>query len=88
MATLTELLQHCTTTVNSPLLAETLLLLSDMTGPAQPASLLLPLAAVARLAAAAAAVLPDAAAGDEAGGARHELQPSPELQAAYEAACR
>lgn len=76
------------------------MLLAEVTTPHNPSSLLLPTAALAKLAAAAVAVLPDAAAATDAGGAaglcstaerQHvpgmELQPSPELQAAYEGSC-
>jgi hypothetical protein len=87
--TLTELLQHCSATCNTPVLAATLLLLEAPTDPNNPSSLLVPMASTVRLAAAAVAVLPDGAQG---GGQQQqqgmELQPGPELQAAYEAALR
>jgi hypothetical protein len=70
-------------------------LLAEATGPQLPPSLLLPQAAVVKLAAAAADVLPDCescAAGSLPGvleaAQRPQLQPSPELQDAYVGACR
>jgi hypothetical protein len=89
--TLTELLQHCTASCNTPVLAATLLLLEAPTDPNNPSSLLVPMASLVRLAAAAVAVLPDSAqAGQQQQQQQQgmELQPGPELQAAYEAACR
>ncbi|KAF6259674.1 hypothetical protein COO60DRAFT_1638236 [Scenedesmus sp. NREL 46B-D3] len=90
--TLTELLQHCTASCNTPVMAATLLLLEGPTDPNNRSSLLVPLASLVRLAAAAVAVLPD---GEQAGQQQQqqqqqqgmELQPGPELQVAYEAAC-
>lgn len=93
--TLTELLLHSTSTCNTPTLASALLLLTGATDPGKPSSLLVPMLAVARLAAAAVGVLPDEGRAAGAAAAYHqqqqqgmELQPSPELQTAYEAACR
>eukprot|EP00775_Hariotina_reticulata_P001692 gene1692-2036_t len=92
---LTCLLQHCTQTANSPIMAQVLLLFFEVTGPRLPPSLLLPQAAVVKLAAAAADVLPDCeshtagsfTAVTEAS-TGPQLQPSPELQDAYVGACR
>lgn len=95
---MTDLVQHANNTANSPLLANTLTLLAEITAPHNPASLLLPTAALVKLATASAAVLPDAAApvdGDAHAGMNSAfdmqqgggLHPGPELQAAYEGAC-
>ena len=88
MEAMAALIQRATSSCNTPVQAAALGLLAEVAAASRQAQLLLPIAVIAKLAAAACAALPCAPEGHMSANELGSFQPTQELQVVYVSSCR